>query len=181
MLMVVVVVFFVCNILALIINILEVFKINIIALNNTSNLLVTFNSSVNLIIYCIFGDKFKRVFIGLFCPAFLKRPLVDKTFVTKYPMQILAKEGPEGLRPETLPASRARLGIEDAYNDSEDEYEDPEVRVRSSIKTCQCQAKLQPSKRLTQLKRHTVSIFLQENVNKNMNFLQEKAENPSFF
>ena len=48
MLMVVVIVFFVCNILALVVNILEVLDINVIELNNTSNLLVTFNSSVNL-------------------------------------------------------------------------------------------------------------------------------------
>ena len=41
MLMVVVVVFFLCNILALVVNILEVMDINVIALNNTSNLLVT--------------------------------------------------------------------------------------------------------------------------------------------
>jgi hypothetical protein len=40
MLMVVVFVFFVCNVLALVVNILEVMKIQIIALNNVSNLLV---------------------------------------------------------------------------------------------------------------------------------------------
>ena len=41
MLMVVVFVFFVCNVLALVVNILEVMNINIIALNNVSNLLVS--------------------------------------------------------------------------------------------------------------------------------------------
>ena len=40
MLMVVVFVFFVCNLLALVVNILEVMNINIVALNNMSNLLV---------------------------------------------------------------------------------------------------------------------------------------------
>jgi len=40
MLMVVVFVFFICNVLALIVNILEVMKIQIVALNNISNLLV---------------------------------------------------------------------------------------------------------------------------------------------
>ena len=41
MLMVVVFVFFVCNVLALVVNILEVMNINIVALNNMSNLLVS--------------------------------------------------------------------------------------------------------------------------------------------
>ena len=37
------------------------------ALTQVSNLLVTLNSSVNFIIYCIYGDKFKRLFCSLFC------------------------------------------------------------------------------------------------------------------
>ena len=37
------------------------------ALTQISNLLVTFNSSVNFIIYCIYGDKFKRLFCYIFC------------------------------------------------------------------------------------------------------------------
>ena len=36
-------------------------------LTQTNNLLVTINSSVNFIIYCIFGHKFKRIFISLLC------------------------------------------------------------------------------------------------------------------
>jgi hypothetical protein len=32
-------------------------------LTQTSNFLVTVNSSVNFIIYCIFGEKFKRIFL----------------------------------------------------------------------------------------------------------------------
>ena len=36
-------------------------------LTPVSNLLVTLNSSVNFIIYCIFGEKFKRLFCHLFC------------------------------------------------------------------------------------------------------------------
>lgn len=85
MLMVVVVVFFVCNVLALVVNILEVMSINVIALNNTSNLLVTFNSSVNIVIYCIFGDKFKRIFFTMFCPPFIKRRSGGREFMTRYP------------------------------------------------------------------------------------------------
>lgn len=68
MLLCVVVVFFLCNILALVTNILEAFyEIIEDPLVKTSNLLVTINSSVNFIIYVIFGEKFKRLFLRLFC------------------------------------------------------------------------------------------------------------------
>lgn len=68
MLLCVVTVFFICNILALVNNILEAFY-GIIngQLVKISNLLVTINSSVNFIIYVIFGEKFKRLFLKLFC------------------------------------------------------------------------------------------------------------------
>ncbi|CAG9818443.1 unnamed protein product [Phaedon cochleariae] len=63
MLLGVVVVFFICNILPLVINIIETFELRIrfdlIYLIHTSNLLVTINSSVNFLIYVIFGEKFK--------------------------------------------------------------------------------------------------------------------------
>lgn len=68
MLLFVVIVFFVCNCLALVINIHEAFygatDDDLIVV---SNLLVTLNSSVNFIIYVIFGEKFKRIFLLLFC------------------------------------------------------------------------------------------------------------------
>ncbi|XP_054722361.1 FMRFamide receptor-like [Uloborus diversus] len=67
MLICVVAIFFVCNILALLINILECFDIVIPALVRVSNLLVTFNSSINFVIYCIFGQKFKKMFLHMFC------------------------------------------------------------------------------------------------------------------
>ena len=64
MLMTVVVVFQICNIPPLIVNILEVSGVKEIPeLTQTSNLLVTVNSSVNIFIYIILGDKFKRVFL----------------------------------------------------------------------------------------------------------------------
>ena len=64
MLMTVVVVFQICNIPPLIVNILEVIGLDDIPeLTQTSNLLVTVNSSVNIFIYIILGDKFKRVFL----------------------------------------------------------------------------------------------------------------------
>lgn len=69
MLFCVVVVFFFCNILALVVNVLESFHGMIIdQLVKTSNLLVTINSSVNFVIYVIYGEKFKRLFLKLFCP-----------------------------------------------------------------------------------------------------------------
>lgn len=68
MLLCVVTVFFICNVLALVNNILEAFYGIIIGqLVKISNLLVTINSSVNFIIYVIFGEKFKRLFLKLFC------------------------------------------------------------------------------------------------------------------
>jgi hypothetical protein len=41
--------------------------IAITALTQISNLMVTLNSSVNFIIYCIYGEKFKRLFCAIFC------------------------------------------------------------------------------------------------------------------
>lgn len=72
MLLVVVLVFFICNLLPLVNNIVESFKIRTDGaftdrMIKTSNLLVTINSSVNFIIYVIFGEKFKRLFLRLFC------------------------------------------------------------------------------------------------------------------
>lgn len=68
MLLCVVIVFFLFNLLSLYINIREAFyqdiQDNVVVL---SNLLVTLNSSVNFIIYVIFGEKFKRIFLLLFC------------------------------------------------------------------------------------------------------------------
>ncbi|KAG0710790.1 FMRFamide receptor [Chionoecetes opilio] len=73
MLLVVVSVFFVCNVLAFIINILELMAIVIDELTMTSNLLVTINSSVNFIIYCIFGQKFRKLLLQMFCSSLLPR------------------------------------------------------------------------------------------------------------
>lgn len=71
MLLVVVLVFFLCNLLPLVTNAFEVFLgdefDNLDPLVKTSNLLVTINSSVNFVIYVIFGEKFKRVFLKIFC------------------------------------------------------------------------------------------------------------------
>jgi len=68
MLLVVVVVFLATNILALVTNVLEPLGVKHVRLNNVSSFLVTLNSSINFVIYCIFGEKFKRIFFRLFCP-----------------------------------------------------------------------------------------------------------------
>lgn len=68
MLLGVVVVFIVFNSAALYINFVEAFFVEIqLEIVIISNLLVTLNSSVNFIIYVIFGEKFKRIFLQLFC------------------------------------------------------------------------------------------------------------------
>jgi hypothetical protein len=68
MLLCVVIVFLVCNILPLVSNVYENVYLNPpIWLIRIGNLLVTFNSGVNFIIYVIFGRKFKRIFMKIFC------------------------------------------------------------------------------------------------------------------
>jgi 7 transmembrane receptor (rhodopsin family) len=78
MLFCVVIVFICCNILAIFVNIMEAFFDQIYdRLVKTSNLLVTINSSVNFIIYVIFGEKFKRIFLLLFCKRRVGRESPD--------------------------------------------------------------------------------------------------------
>lgn len=66
MLLVVVLVFFICNLLPLVVNIMELFVHTDEQVIQVSNLLVTINSSVNIIIYCTFGKKFRTVFMQIF-------------------------------------------------------------------------------------------------------------------
>lgn len=68
MLLCVVIVFLVCNVLPLASNFYEnVYQTPPHWLIQIGNLLVTFNSGVNFVIYVIFGRKFKRIFLKLFC------------------------------------------------------------------------------------------------------------------
>lgn len=79
MLLCVVVVFLICNLLALVSNVLEAFYGETIDfLVESGNLMVTINSSVNFVIYVIFGEKFKRLFFKLFFPQGLR--LCGKAF-----------------------------------------------------------------------------------------------------
>ncbi|KAM3955038.1 FMRFamide receptor [Aphomia sociella] len=77
MLLVVVLVFFLCNLLPLVTNSFELFLKNQLEkldpLVKTSNLMVTINSSVNFVIYVIFGEKFQRVFLKMFCAGRIRR------------------------------------------------------------------------------------------------------------
>ncbi|XP_054733452.1 FMRFamide receptor [Anastrepha obliqua] len=67
MLIFIVIVFFLLNFLALVVNINEAFYHTIDhSLTKISNLLVTLNSSANFLIYVIFGEKFKRIFLLIF-------------------------------------------------------------------------------------------------------------------
>ena len=69
--MVAVLVFVLCNCLAMVSNILEAFNFDAVPLTQVSNLLVTVNSSINIFIYCAFGQKYrlelKRLIANLFC------------------------------------------------------------------------------------------------------------------
>ncbi|UYV77996.1 GPRNNA1 [Cordylochernes scorpioides] len=75
MLFCVVVIFFVCNLLGMVVNILEHFQVYWLELVDISNLLVAVNSSVNFIIYYLFGKRFRRILAGIVlkcCPCFTK-------------------------------------------------------------------------------------------------------------
>lgn len=70
MLMCVVVVFLICNIMPMVSNAHETFIADPPQwMVQIGNLLVTINSSINFIIYVIFGRKFKRIFLKLFCSS----------------------------------------------------------------------------------------------------------------
>ena len=58
--MVVVSVFVTCNFLAMLCNIFELFGIDAVNVTFVSNFLVTLNHSVNLFIYCAFGERFRK-------------------------------------------------------------------------------------------------------------------------
>jgi len=86
MLLCVVMVFLLCNFPAMVVNILEHFGCLYHPLTQTNNLLITINSSVNFIIYCIFGHKFKRIFWTILVRLTGGRPSpAHTTAVLRYP------------------------------------------------------------------------------------------------
>ena len=60
MLMFIVLIFIACNSLAMVSNILESFQFSALAFTQVSNLLVVLNSSITVIVYCIFCKKFRK-------------------------------------------------------------------------------------------------------------------------
>merc|ERR1719192_1127136 len=111
MLLCVVLVFFLCNILALVVNVLEHFGRVYHWLIATNNLLVTLNSSVNFVIYCIFGEKFKRIFTNLFL-SMLGRETSSHGDLLRYQSHVMADQVqlPAG-RNCRLPESRKQLTV----------------------------------------------------------------------
>lgn len=90
MLLCVVVVFLICNILPLASNIHETFIDDPPRwMVQVGNLLVTINSSINFIIYVIFGRKFKRTFLKLFCSSRLYGPNRDSPEFQTYDESIV--------------------------------------------------------------------------------------------
>ena len=79
MLVSVVMVFIVCQVPALIYNVSYAIDYNYTqmsqswaALSTVRNFLVNLNSAINFILYCAFGQKFRRTFMRTFCPCWLK-------------------------------------------------------------------------------------------------------------
>ncbi|XP_077274224.1 FMRFamide Receptor isoform X1 [Temnothorax americanus] len=90
MLMCVVIVFLICNILPMITNAHETFVGDPPELMvQIGNLLVAINSSINFIIYVIFGRKFKRIFLKLFCSSRLFVPGRDSPEFQTYDESIV--------------------------------------------------------------------------------------------
>ncbi|XP_043206730.1 FMRFamide receptor-like [Amphibalanus amphitrite] len=81
MLFAIVLLFMVCNSLSFVINIIELMnsdskiieEAGMERIADFSNLLININSSSNFVIYCIFGQKFRRLFLRLFCERLLRR------------------------------------------------------------------------------------------------------------
>jgi len=92
MFLVVVLVFFICNALPLVNNIMEAvgglsFADIPDGLLAVANLFVTINSSINFLIYCLFGNKFRTIFMQIFCC----RPLPVQNNTTFHPRAALNK------------------------------------------------------------------------------------------
>ncbi len=65
-------------------------------LTQTSNFLVTVNSSVNFVIYCIFGEKFKRIFLKAMCVLLGKENYSPPGEIIRYPNNSFVSEAVGG-------------------------------------------------------------------------------------
>ena len=76
MLVSVVIVFIICQVPALVYNLIyavsETHSFSMQVLSHIRNFLVTFNSSINFILYCALGQKFRRIFLHTFCKQWVK-------------------------------------------------------------------------------------------------------------
>ena len=84
-------------------------SIAITALTQVSNLLVTLNSSVNFIIYIIYGEKFQRLFLLIFCQRHQRQErMLHRRFTTSTYQSHNGLYNSRVTRP--TPRSRARVG-----------------------------------------------------------------------
>ena len=70
-------------------------------LTQVSNLLVTLNSSVNFIIYIIYGEKFQRIFLNMFCRG-QNRSMIRKYTTTTIKVKNGVIESPRTTRTVTV-------------------------------------------------------------------------------
>lgn len=119
-------------------------SIAITPLTQVSNLLVTLNSSVNFIIYIIYGEKFQRLFLLLFCKRhqsresqILRRYTTNSTFQggkRNNPNQQLESNGKE----KEIPLRRMRSGGQKEEEIQQQvlvvqQHEDPDAIVHCAI------------------------------------------------
>ena len=78
MLVSVVIVFMMCQVPAAVYNVAYAIDLQTVKtrlgwsiLSTVRNFLVTFNSAINFLLYCAFGQKFRRIFMRTFCQCFL--------------------------------------------------------------------------------------------------------------
>ena len=82
-----------------------------VPLTQTSNFLVTVNSSVNFVIYCIFGEKFKRIFLKTMCVLLGKENYSPPGEIIRYPNNSFVSEagGPGSNNTNSLCRTRSVL------------------------------------------------------------------------
>ena len=99
----IVLLFLACNSLAFIINIIELVRLggsevldaaSLDVLTDISTLLINISSASNFFLYCIFGRKFRRLFLRIFCGAARRR--IRRWRATNGDVTVTAGEGTAG-------------------------------------------------------------------------------------
>ncbi len=80
-------------------------SIAVTPLTKVSNLLVTLNSSVNFIIYIIYGEKFQRLFLFIFCKRTQGRDQILRRYTTSTTFQATSRQAST-----ILPKSQQSIG-----------------------------------------------------------------------